>query len=222
MHEQMKRLYEAAKALKQIYGQSELARLLNISPQTIHNWQARGISKQGLLKAQEMVGCSALWLETGKGLMATSAPRSMSRMINNVNQIPLFAPEQVVRINRLSRQVAASGEPVGWLFTHTSLSSRAFALKVIGNSMSPEFEEGDWIIADPAVDPAPGDFVIARYGEKPMITLKKYRPKGLDASRKMLFELVPLNEDYPCLRSYIDLVEIIGTVVEQRRFRKKQ
>ena len=61
MHEQMKRLYEAARVMKRVHGQSELARLLNVSPQTVHNWQARGISKQGILKAQEVIGCSASW-----------------------------------------------------------------------------------------------------------------------------------------------------------------
>ena len=220
MHEQMKRLYEAAKVLKHVYGQSELPRLFNVSPQTIHNWQARGISKQGMLKAQEMVGCSASWLETGMGQM--SLIQASSIMVGNNIQIPLITSEQAARFSRTSRNSALLQEPRAWLFTQLSLSARSFAMETSGSAMAPEFEEGDWIIVDPMVEPEPGDFVVARYGTKDTAILRKYRPRGLDASHKMLFELVPLNDDHPCIRSHIDSVEIIGTVAEHRKFRKKK
>ncbi len=65
----MERLYEAAKKLKGITGQSKLALTLNISPQTVNNWEARGISKRGMLDAQRGIGCSAIWIDTGDGDM---------------------------------------------------------------------------------------------------------------------------------------------------------
>lgn len=220
MHEQMKRLYEAAKVLKHVCGQSELARLFNVSPQTIHNWQSRGISKQGMLKAQELVGCSASWLETGMGQMSLVLASSI--VVGNHNRIPLITSEQVVRFSRTFRSSALLQEPCEWLFTHLSLSTRSFAMKTSGSAMAPEFGEGDWIIVDPMLEPEPGDFVVARYGTKNTAILRKYRPRGLDASHRMLFELVPLNDDHPCIRSHIDSVEIIGTVAEHRKFRKKK
>jgi transcriptional regulator with XRE-family HTH domain len=73
MHEQMKRLYEAARTLRGISGQSDVARALNASPQTINNWEARGMSKSGMIKAQTTFGCSAAWLESGYGEMAFGA-----------------------------------------------------------------------------------------------------------------------------------------------------
>lgn len=69
MHETAKRLYEAAKTLRNIEGQSAVARLLNASPQVLKNWEARGVSKLGMLTAQRLIGCSATWLETGVGDM---------------------------------------------------------------------------------------------------------------------------------------------------------
>jgi hypothetical protein len=69
MHEQMKRLYKAAKELLNIEGQTEVAKLFNASPQTLNNWEARGISKRGLLKAQNVIGCDASWLSDGVGDM---------------------------------------------------------------------------------------------------------------------------------------------------------
>ena len=220
MHEQMKRLYEAAKVLKRIYGQSELARAVNASPQTIHNWQQRGISKQGMLKAQEIIGCSALWLETGSGPMSLNVLCHSSQLFSKTNQIPLIRPDQALKV---SASVASPslGEPLGWLFTHSNLSPLAFALEISGNSMHPLFQEGDWIILDPMVVPEPGDFIVAKCGEKRDLIFRKYRPKGQDISGNMSFELVPLNEDFPSVRSNIVSVEIIGTLIEHRIFKKR-
>lgn len=220
MHEQMKRLYEAAKVLKRIYGQSELARAINASPQTIHNWQERGISKQGMLKAQEVIGCSALWLETGNGPMSLNVLCNSSQLFSKTNQIPLIRPDQALKVNS-SAASPAIGDPLGWLFTQSDLSSRAYALEVSGNSMQPVFHPGDWIILDPMAAPEPGDFVVAKYGEKKELIFRKYRPKGLDNSGNMTFELVPLNEDFPSLRSNMVPIEIIGTLIEHRIFKKK-
>lgn len=69
MHKQAQRLYEAAKKLKGVYQQAEVARLLGTSSQVIKNWEARGISKGGILAAQTAIGCRAEWLEHGSGPM---------------------------------------------------------------------------------------------------------------------------------------------------------
>lgn len=69
MHPTMERLYKAAKELKQIEGQSALARAMDESPQTLNNWESRGVSKKGMLKAQLRLQISANWIETGEGLM---------------------------------------------------------------------------------------------------------------------------------------------------------
>ena len=72
MHETMVRLYQAVKELKDIDGrgaQSEIARLLDASPQQIKNWESRGISNKGMIAASKMLGISVYWLETGQGEM---------------------------------------------------------------------------------------------------------------------------------------------------------
>lgn len=71
LHPTMARLYQAAKTLKQVRGQSAVARLMNASPQTLKNWEARGVSKQGAITAQEAIGCNATWLMEGTGEMQT-------------------------------------------------------------------------------------------------------------------------------------------------------
>ncbi|WP_074771181.1 S24 family peptidase [Paraburkholderia fungorum] len=63
------RLLEAARVLKGAVGPSDVARLLGVSPQKITNWLSRGVSKEGMLDAQRLIGCSAVWLQTGEGEM---------------------------------------------------------------------------------------------------------------------------------------------------------
>lgn len=72
MNAQTERLYLAAKTLHQVDGSSAVAKLLNVSPQTVNNWEERGISNDGLLRAQELMGCNAIWLRDGSGSMTNA------------------------------------------------------------------------------------------------------------------------------------------------------
>lgn len=112
------------------------------------------------------------------------------------------------------------GDAAEWLLTDLELSPSAFALRIKGDSMLPEFREGDTVIIDPAVTPLPGDYVVAKNDDNEA-TFKKYRPRGLNEQGQPVFELVPLNEDYPSLRSDRSNLQIIGTMVEHRRYRKR-
>jgi hypothetical protein len=84
MHASTERLYRAAAALRNVTGQSNVARLLNESPQTVKNWESRGVSDAGAIKSEGVIGCSAYWLATGEGLMHPA--------VSNHRQIPPAAP----------------------------------------------------------------------------------------------------------------------------------
>lgn len=116
-----------------------------------------------------------------------------------------------------------------------NLSEYAFALEVKDESMSPEFKPGDKIIVDPAVLPNPGDQVVAievKYDGADIqgdvqnngaeATFMKYRPRGYDDKGEMIFELAPLNPDYPILNSDKQPIRIVGTVVEHSRSLKRR
>ena len=104
--------------------------------------------------------------------------------------------------------------------TDLDLSGRAFALIIDGPSMEPEFREGDKVIIDPAVCPHPGDFVVAKNSVEEA-TFKKYRPRSTDAQGNMIFELVPLNDDFPTLNSERDHLIVIGVMMEHRKYRRR-
>lgn len=73
MHDTAKRLYLAALVLQKTSGQSNVARLLNTSPQTVKNWETRGVSKNGMIDAERFIGCRSAWIETGDGEMEDSS-----------------------------------------------------------------------------------------------------------------------------------------------------
>ncbi|BEP93250.1 hypothetical protein GmRootA79_16340 [Acidovorax sp. A79] len=73
IHPTTERLYSAARELRDVIGQSAVARLLDISPQVMKNWEARGVSEGGALKAQKYIGCDANWVLHGEQQMASTA-----------------------------------------------------------------------------------------------------------------------------------------------------
>lgn len=75
MHATTARLYEAAKTLKGISEPSALARAMNISPQVLNNWERRGMSAEGILAAEEALGCESRWLKTGTGSLCAPGVR---------------------------------------------------------------------------------------------------------------------------------------------------
>lgn len=219
MHPQMERLYLAARELRKVQGQSELARALNTSPQTIHNWESRGVSKQGMLLAQRIVGCSASWLETGNGPMSLSESPNVTPVELEAHRIPMISYVQAgVWTGTYDRY--APGDADEWLLTDLELSDGSFALEIKGDSMLPEFKPGDRVIVDPVIAPQPGDYVVAKNGEEEA-TFKKYRPRGMNERGDVVFELVPLNDDYPSMRSDLAPIRIVGTMVEHRKYRKR-
>lgn len=114
-------------------------------------------------------------------------------------------------------------EDVEYLLTDLKLSPRAFALEIKGDSMKAppgvagdSFNPGDRIIVDCEVQPRPGDYVVAKNSGHEA-TFKKYRLIKIGEKGQDVFELVPLNPDYPTLRSDESHLEIVGTMVECRK-----
>lgn len=94
-HQTANRLYKAARArslLDAAKEQSSLARLLNVAPQNIHNWEVRGVSKQAALMLQLEFGFSATWILYGKGPMfIASAPATATMSETERELLNLFA-----------------------------------------------------------------------------------------------------------------------------------
>lgn len=113
------------------------------------------------------------------------------------------------------------GDGYAIVYGDDDASPWAFFVEIEGDSMLPEFNEGDLALIDPEVVPRPGDYVAAR-NTKMESTFKKYRVRGITENGQEIFELVPLNPDYPVMRSDEHHLMVIGTMVEHRRkFRRR-
>lgn len=225
MHETMKRLYAAAELLKHVTGQSAVARLLNASPQTVKNWEARGVSKQGMLDAEQLIGCRSSWVRTGDGDMADLSHSSDTQASLNVESLDPINIEQAPglrgKVPLISFVQAGAfaetidnfnpGDADEWIDATCPVNRHTFALRVVGDSMEPDFPAGTILIVEPELSPEPNDFVIAKNGDNEA-TFKQLTRDGAD------WYLKPLNPRYPI--KPLGTSRVIGVVRDAvRKFR---
>lgn len=129
-------------------------------------------------------------------------------------QIPIVSIEEVAAWINGPRSSERASEGVYMTGLH-NLPESAFAMRVQGNSMCPEFSENDEILVNPEIQPDPGMLCVAQAGDK--ILFRKLRVVGFNAESHEIYELVPTNKDFPTLRSDIVPVTILGKVVESRK-----
>lgn len=103
------------------------------------------------------------------------------------------------------------GEGFDWIDTTCQIRRHTYALRVQGDSMSPDFPEGCIIVVEPDMEPMPGDYVIAKNGDEEA-TFKQFIKDGAD------YYLKPMNERYPI--KPLGAYHVVGVVRELvRRFR---
>lgn len=200
--------------------EQQLADLVGVSRGAVQQWEKEGgtAPKRGNQAAvAKALGLTVAQLMAGQDAFANTAEAGVGS-----TRIPLISSVQAGNLTAIMDDYSA-GAAAEYLLTDLPVSKYTFALEIRGNSMLPEFKEGDRVIIDPEVRPQPGDFVAARTMDvhgHPDATFKKYRPRGVNERGEEVFELAPLNDDYPSLRSDTTPLEIIGTMVEHRRYRR--
>jgi hypothetical protein len=76
-HESYTRLLKAAEKLKGMTVVADIARLLDVTSQTMNHWKNGGVAHTQLVESEKRVGALPLWIETGEGAM-TKSLRDMS------------------------------------------------------------------------------------------------------------------------------------------------
>jgi len=170
MHIQMARLYKAAKELRGITTQAELSRALNQSQQTVNNWESRGISSKGLIRAQAEIGCSATWLETGEGAMVpippSAAPDDVMSLVPGAKRVHGADQDDssLTQIRKVKIKVQAGitgfqvepehydgetqGVPTKWMLKEGLSKDALVSTTVRGDSMEPALYDGDVIVVN--------------------------------------------------------------------------
>ena len=194
---------------------TELAKTFSVTTKAASKW----LNGEALPDTKKIIDL-AIWLDISVEWLLTGNERTTDNsnvrfLKKNTNTIPVLDFVQA----GLWRQVAYDGmHPKGYMESvyFGSKPKAVFALTVEGDSMEPDFKEGDELIVDAAKMPYPGCFVIAQNGDYDT-TFKKYRVTGYDQDGCDIFELVPLNDNYPKLKSSEHPISIIGVVVRHAR-----
>lgn len=95
-----------------------------------------------------------------------------------------------------------------------------FAMRILDNSMEPDFRIGDIVVIDPTLKARAGDFVVA-LEESGVGMFLQYRKPTVNDQGVIVYELHPLNPIYEDLRSDRQRLTLLGVMVEHRRYRPK-
>lgn len=196
--------------------QEQIASQIGIKQQSYQAIESGSVKKpRYLYEISLALKCDMAWLLSGKEKEVKNV-----KVINfEAYKVPLISYVQAGVWTESCELRDSTG--FEYIMTSLELSDKAFALQIKGDSMEPEFKEGDLVIVDPSIKPTPGEFVVAMNGESEA-TFKKYRELGYDEHERMQFELIPLNPDYTTISTLNQQIRIIGTMVEHRIFRRKR
>ncbi|MDC4764831.1 helix-turn-helix domain-containing protein, partial [Acinetobacter baumannii] len=159
----------------------DLARAVGVKPPSVSDWlsgKSKTMEGENLLKASKFLGVNPNWLATGNGSPTNNniVDDQLSNVIFrdlNLHKIPIL---DFVQAGFWHEVVYDGTTPHSYTYTDylSSNPEAIFSVIVQGNSMEPDFKEGDMLIVDASIAPKPGSYVIAQNGSHEA-TFKKYR-----------------------------------------------
>lgn len=100
MNPRYSRLLQAAKVLKHAEKPVDVARLLNISEQTLTNWKSRGIPDKEINTVSRAISCHPYWLENGDGDMEDGfyvRDEKLKQLLKIAQELPEYAKDKAIR-----------------------------------------------------------------------------------------------------------------------------
>lgn len=195
IHPTAARMYEVVREKYDETRPGFVAKLMNVSPQTVNNWEERGVSKEGMILFQDITGCMVSWLATGTGQKYDN--RNTERAPTLSHGVPVLT---WIQAGKFSEVISNPPEDAERIPCPCKLSDMAYALRVRGISMEPKYSDGDVIFVDPAREARHGSNVIVRMENDNEAVFKQLVVEG---EHKFLR---PLNPEWPGPK----LIEING------------
>lgn len=200
---------------------SKAATSIGLSAQAATKWKRGQISKETLKDLSQFLNVDYTWLATGEGDMTTRPTTAqlqakINEIQGKVNGVECANPIKLVPI--INSVQAGHFTGVGddsydeWEASHHKDGD--YWLKVKGDSMMPDFHQGDLILVGKERKAVTGNYVVAMVDGSAEATFKKYREcfEG-----EPYFELIALNNFYPTIDSRTKHFEVIGVVLEHKR-----
>jgi len=203
---------------------ADLARFVGCSRATVTDWRngnTKKIDGENAYKVAAYFSVNPEWVLAGKGPKQKKSELVITQ--NSTQDEVNIAPGPIVhgKVPLISWVQAGHavevvdllhlGEGFDLIDTTCQIRRHTYALRVQGDSMSPDFPEGCIIVVEPEMEPIPGDYVIAKNGDEEA-TFKQFIKDGAD------YYLKPMNERYPI--KPLGAYHVVGVVRELvRRFR---
>lgn len=187
---------------------------IGVSHVAVSQWEKDETVPRGenLLRLAELLQCTAAWIIDGEGEVF-AAPLNGS----GVSALPLITLAQAAAWMQEQRLLIQQ-QATRFLYSDSRLSESALAITLEDTAMQPDYRPGDTLIFDPAVNPQPGDVVLAHINGEVLIRIYRLMAEQHD---EQIFSLRPLNDDFPVHASSEKRIELIGTMMEMRRYRAR-
>ncbi|MBK0126120.1 MULTISPECIES: helix-turn-helix domain-containing protein [Pantoea] len=192
--------------------QQGVASGIGVSHVAVSQWEKDETLPRGenLLRLAELLQCTAAWIIDGEGEVFTTPSK-----VSDVSALPLITLTQAAAWMQEQRLLIQQ-QATRFLYSDSKLSESALAITLDDAAMQPDYRPGDTLIFDPAVAPQPGDVVLAHINSEVLVRIYRLMTEQHD---EQIFSLRPLNEDFPVQTSSEKKIELIGTMMEMRRYR---
>src|SRR5690242_17107950 len=183
-------------------SQEAFGRHMGVSKAAVSQWEngdIKNLRPANLFALQNFTGYSAEWIATGAGnARVKGGKKADTRPGPAVASVPLISWVQAGQWNEVV-DVYRPGEGEKPVFTTRKVGPRAYALRVVGDSMEnpngrPTYPQGSIIIVDPDREALHGSAVIVRLDDSEQVTFKQLVVEG------GIRYLKPLNPRYPIMK----------------------
>lgn len=193
-------------------NQSELARILGVTPQAVQKWEAGGaprgdrllkiavalgVSVADLLGPQSFASAFAANTPVLHDELFSDAPKFSRKQFQNIEdgpdirgRVPLISWIQAGAWSQIVDNFSPR-DADDWMPCPSKYGPRTFALRVRGVSMEPKYQDGDIIFVDPDAEATHGKNIVVRLDDESEATFKQLVIEGEDKFLK------PLNPDWP-------------------------
>lgn len=181
-----------------------------ITVSQIENGTQLSMRDKLLLATSKALNCNPEWLVYGRG------PKSSTETTSNITQGPIVEHKCPVLSWVQAGAFTEIMDPIisdehEYFPCPTRCGPNTFILRIVGDSMSPRFEQDDLIYVDPDQQEVEnGKFVVAQLEDSPEATFKKLQV--IDGKKY----LVALNPSFPPELKFIQVngnCRIVGTVI---------
>lgn len=204
-------------------SQTEVANAVGMKQPSYNAIESGKVQRSGFLTdIAQFLGVNPHWLATGQGEMSakptpTDLQNKIYKMEGKVNSLEYAKPVKILPIvNEVQAgQFTEIGDNEFDEYEPAHHKDGTYWLRVKGDSMTPDFVQGDLILVGRERVASTGNYVVALLENDPKATFKKYRECFENGER--YHELIALNSFYPPIDSRIKPFEIIGVVLEHKR-----